>query len=267
LGLARGLLVWNLVATLAEKSRFTPDPPTSMKLKVILAALVLLQIPAAHSAVSITQLGQAYTENFSTFDGTAIPANFESFGSGFPNLGGYYNRDGSYSNSNLAYALRDNASATETAFGMKRPSNTNVAALNWLLENNTGASITTLTITWDAWQVSAAGRATELVLFNYNGGSGFTSTGLTSTTYTATTGSPDANLASITVSAQSATIEFATPVADGETITLGWRWLQGAGSGGNAHVGLTNLSVTAVPEPTAALLGSFGLLALLRRRR
>ncbi len=35
----------------------------------------------------------------------------------------------------------------------------------------------------------------------------------------------------------------------------------------NATILLDNVSVTAIPEPTAALLGGFGLLSLLRRRR
>lgn len=36
---------------------------------------------------------------------------------------------------------------------------------------------------------------------------------------------------------------------------------------GAGHVKIDNFSLTAVPEPSAALLGSFGMLALLRRRR
>ncbi|MFM2198205.1 MAG: hypothetical protein RLZZ505_1637 [Verrucomicrobiota bacterium] len=35
----------------------------------------------------------------------------------------------------------------------------------------------------------------------------------------------------------------------------------------NEQVKITNFSLTAIPEPSAALLGGLGLLALLRRRR
>jgi hypothetical protein len=38
-------------------------------------------------------------------------------------------------------------------------------------------------------------------------------------------------------------------------------------SAGTATIGIDNIVITAIPEPTAALLGGLGLLALLRRRR
>lgn len=238
-------------------------------MKKFALSLIVSSFTLAHAnaAVSITQLGTAYTENFATFDGSETPTNFDTFGSGFPNYGGLYDREGSYQSNNLSYALRDNANSTERAFGMKRPSSTAIATLNWLLTNDTGSDITKIDISWTAWQVSQGGRATQLTLFNYNGGSGFGSDGLTSTTFMASTGSPDANLSAITVSAQSATIVFPNAVPDGGSITLGWRWLQGAGSGGNAHVGLTNLSITAIPEPSTALFGLVAALGFAVRRR
>ncbi len=43
-------------------------------------------------------------------------------------------------------------------------------------------------------------------------------------------------------------------------------WSQNYGTGGT-HVAFDNVRLTAIPEPSAALLGGLGLLALLRRRR
>ncbi len=44
-------------------------------------------------------------------------------------------------------------------------------------------------------------------------------------------------------------------------------WSQNHGTEGGTHVAFDNVRLTAIPEPSAALLGGLGLLALLRRRR
>ena len=243
-----------------------------MKTKMILLTAAFGLTSAFAFGQTITGLFTPVTENFSSYQGTEVtlPSGVSTFGSGFPNYGGFYDRDDSYSNSNLAYALRDNSSSSEIAFGMKRPASTAVASLNWQLTNDTGGDITSFTITWDAWQLSEAGRATELTLFNYNAGSGFTSDGLTSSTFTASTAPSDANLSAISVSPQSATINLTSALEDGNSITLGWRWLQGAGGGGNAHVGLTDISVTAIPEPSSIIMMALAGLAafgILRNRK
>ncbi|MBC7981384.1 MAG: DUF642 domain-containing protein [Armatimonadetes bacterium] len=56
-------------------------------------------------------------------------------------------------------------------------------------------------------------------------------------------------------------------VATGTSSTLTFSRVAGIGEDGNRSPALDSVTVTAVPEPTAALLGSFGALALLRRRR
>jgi hypothetical protein len=44
-------------------------------------------------------------------------------------------------------------------------------------------------------------------------------------------------------------------------------WAQNHGTEGGSHVVFDNVRLTSIPEPSAALLGGLGLLALLRRRR
>jgi hypothetical protein len=44
-------------------------------------------------------------------------------------------------------------------------------------------------------------------------------------------------------------------------------WAQNHGTEGGTHVVFDNVRLTSIPEPSAALLGGLGLLALLRRRR
>lgn len=58
-------------------------------------------------------------------------------------------------------------------------------------------------------------------------------------------------------------------LADGETAYFRFQFSNTTGDSGALRSGLSinNLSITAVPEPSTALLGGLGVLALLRRRR
>ncbi len=63
---------------------------------------------------------------------------------------------------------------------------------------------------------------------------------------------------------------FFGPLADGETAWFRWQFSnleEGESGSDRAGLGINNVSITPVPEPSAALLGALGALALLRRRR
>ncbi|MCF7676406.1 MAG: PEP-CTERM sorting domain-containing protein [Akkermansiaceae bacterium] len=86
---------------------------------------------------------------------------------------------------------------------------------------------------------------------------------------TGITGSGTSSINQLTVQGEPAWTQYGftfTPdTAATATITLGN--VYDGGTGDNDGVFLDNVSVTAIPEPTTALLGGLGLLALLRRRR
>jgi hypothetical protein len=242
-----------------------------MKLRTvaIIAAGILAAGISAEAQLSITGT-LLYSENFDSYAGSqvSIPANFSFSGSDF-NPGGFYNRAGAYSNSNSNFALRDSTSSTDIAFGQKTPAS-GTDLLSWHLLNNSGSSITSFVVTWDFEQYSEGGRATSLT-FSYNpGGSGYTTTGISGDRdSTASAGGANANLAAIFVESKTIAVTPQSPILDGESLTLGWNFANGAGTGSNAHIGVDNVTFQIIPEPdTAAMLfGSGGMLALLRRRR
>ncbi|MBX3416613.1 MAG: PEP-CTERM sorting domain-containing protein [Pirellulaceae bacterium] len=242
-------------------------------LSVMAFCWVSLSFNAKTSNADITSFMTPVTENFNTFDGTAAwladrPQYSWSYTSFTP--GGLYNGAGSYATNNSTYGLHFN-DTSEIAFGAKRPSSTTNYFFNWTLTNLTGQSINSFRVAWDVEQYSQAGRATE-ISFNYNPNStGFTTFGIVGDNLvTAVTGSPDSNLGSVLVTNRLVTINLAAPLLDGQSILFGWRFGQGAGAGANAHMGIDNLSVMAVPEPSVGFLGLLALTCIAgvsRRRR
>ncbi|MFV0415768.1 MAG: PEP-CTERM sorting domain-containing protein [Chthoniobacterales bacterium] len=241
-----------------------------MKKYLLTISLVILTTLGLNAAQLINAPGVAYIENFNSYNGTStLPANFTFSDSDFT-PGGYYNSAASYNNSNSSYALFSSAvSSTDFSFGQKGPTS-GTDFLNWSFTNNTGADITSFQVSWDFKQFSESGRATTLS-FNYNpNNTGWTTTGITgSLSSTATTNATTANLSDPLVDAKSVTVDLAVPLANGEGILFGWGFRSGVGTGGNAHIGVDNISVLAIPEPgTASLLTlSFCALAWVRRRR
>ena len=228
----------------------------------------------AQASLSITSTGQAYTEDFSTFVGTAasVPDNFSWTDSDF-SPGGIYDASGSYVNSNSTYALTFGTSG-DYAFGSKSPTS-GTDYLNWSFVNSTGGQLTSFLVSWDVEQYSAGGRATEID-FNYNSNStGYTQDGIDGITLTiASTGSND-NLSEVATTSRQVVVTLNTPLENGEEIRFGWGISNGSGSGSNGHIGVDNLSVSAiaaVPEAGSILLGTvacslLGLSYLGRRKR
>lgn len=219
-------------------------------------------IAAANSAISI---------NFDAYDGEAPPPNTTI--SGVTAFNGFYDLDGSYSAANAIYAFRESETDPVLGIGIKRGT-TGAVFYNVSFENNTGSAITGFELGWTAAQFTEWGRATTLFLNSYNAGSGFSSVGVTSETFTASaqqspTGNSGANFATPVTQNRVGSISLPTPLESGETIIIGWTIGNGAGSQGNAHVGFTEISVTAIPEPStyAAIVGALFLGLVLYRRR
>jgi hypothetical protein len=223
---------------------------------ITIAALKFQTVQAA----TITTLNVAVTQNFETFAGTlaTLPTGFAFTGNDY-DPGGLYSNTGAYSNNNSTHALVDGLTG-DRAFGERGPTSGS-RFLNWTLTNGSGADISKFLVAWDVEQYSAAGRATT-VNFNYRIGSSgpFITTGIVGTTLTtATTAATAANLATVLVTNRAIELELASALQQGQTITFGWSFNNGLGTGSNAHIGVDNLSVTAVPEPSSlALLGLIG---------
>lgn len=242
-------------------------------MKFTLPAIALIGLAGATSAfgqTSITGLGQSFTETFDSFAGTAatVPSRLSFSGIDF-DPGGFYTFSDAYTNSNSTYAFRASGTSTDIAFGEKGLTSS-ARFLNWAFTNNTGAAIASFQISWNALQYSAAGRATPITQ-NYNAGSGFTTLGLEGNVFTASTQTTAGQLGSIVNQAMTSTLVLAAPLANGSSITFGWVFGNGAGTGANAHVAVDNITITAIPEPSSfaafAGLAALGGAALRRRRR
>lgn len=238
----------------------------------------------ARAATIITTTNSPMTENFDAFAGSnaTIPANFTRTPDGASGTltnfdRGTYDSSGAYSNLNGLYALfYSPSSTTDRAYGLKRQPNATPDILAWSFVNQTGADITNFNVSWDVEQYTFGNRATTIDLDYNPNGAGVTQAGIVGTTLTTASvgGGSGANLPSPTITSRSVSIALATPLADGQSIDF--RWLTKSdqtGTGANAHIGIDNLSVTAlVPEPCTIWLGVWvcaisGLSRGLSRRR
>ena len=234
------------------------------------AAIIFASYCDARAATIITTFNSPATENFDNFEGSVatIPANFTwNTPNNVTTPGGIYNSGGAYNNNNRWYALVHNpTSTTDRAFGARRNS-TSMATpdtyeLIWSFTNQTGVDIAEFNVAWNVEQYSKGGRPTGID-FNYNpNGTGATSAGIGGTTLTSAdfAAGSAANLASPIITPRSVTITLPTPLSNGQSIDFRWLMISGfAGTGVNAHIGVDDLSVTAIPEPSTACIGGFGL--------
>lgn len=148
--------------------------------------------------------------------------------------------------------MRESTTATEVAFGAKLGTS-EVNNYDFTVVNNTGAAITSFSVSWDVEQYSQDTRPTSLDFFyNLNGGT-FGTTGVTGTTLTsASTGAATAttNLAATAVTSRSITITGIS-LPDGQNAVFRYVFKGNNGTGSNAHIGLDNFSVSATSVASA----------------
>lgn len=175
--------------------------------------------------------------------------------------GGVYSNTGTYSNSNSMRALRD-GSSTDLAIGVK---NSATIDFTLIMRNNTGATVGSWNVDYLVEQYSKGASASTMG-FSYSlNGTTYITTNLTGgANVVANNTTPvDVNLGSVLSTSRSAVVTES--VAAGADIYFRWRYSHISGT--SVHMGIDDITVTAVPEPEAALLGGIGLLGLLRRRR
>jgi hypothetical protein len=208
-------------------------------------------------SITGTGAGNTYTQNFDGFAGTlaTLPTNW-SWSFNDYNPGGFYNRNGTYNNTNSTYALRDNPSSTDNAFGGKIDGSTYQLVFSTV--NNTGATITGFTITTNVEQYSTCTNGTP-VSFTYSiGGGTYGTSGASGTTIVNATTGTCANLGSITTTSLSITISSIT-VNNGQTVDF--RFSIGNGTSFNSHIGVDDFTVfaTAACTPPTTQASSFSV--------
>lgn len=254
---------------------------------------------SAQGALSITDLSYTYSQNFDGLANTGTGVAFTN-DSTLPGWSLFrqpapgtamttYNTGTGSTNAGAMYSFGA-ASATDRALGglasggavFGSPSAGTVAA--WIgvaFTNNTSDGLASITVGFDGEQWRDGGAATpttQTMVLQWGVGATFAAV----TTWTSpggnfdwsspvaanlTTGAAvDGNTTGL-VSGRGGTISGLS-LAVGDTLWI--RWLENNDFGNDHGLAIDNFqvtAVTAVPEPAAALLGSLGLILMLRRRR
>ncbi len=184
-------------------------------------------------------------------------------------------------NAGSLYGLA-NAGSAEHALG-SLASGSNIMAFGVQITNNTGGTLAWMNIsfTQENWRTStttqntiaaswarssvSAATATDFLssASSFTGETGWNLVGPAPVT---TNGAIDGNVAANQV-ARNATLTFATPLANGESIWVRWQDVNDAGNDATLAIDNMTISGNATPEPaTMAALG-LGVAALLRRRK
>ncbi|MCC5805671.1 MAG: PEP-CTERM sorting domain-containing protein [Opitutales bacterium] len=247
----------------------------AVQLTALIASAAFAVSSVSGQILSISATNQPVTLDFGDFEGTVDTLPDSVSFSNSPGEGGYFNFDDSPSlTPNNLYAFRDSASDPVFGFVYKRPAGSPASIfVNVTAINDTGRTINEFKLSFDFIQASIGGRATEIWI-NWNPGPSFTSNGITGgEDYVAQAEDTTSISLLDPYQTQNRSISYssASGIADGETVVFGFNIRTGDGSGNNAHVGFSNVEITAIPEPStyAALFGAlaFGLVVFLRRRR
>lgn len=163
-------------------------------------------------------------------------------------------------------------------------SGTNVGGFGFELINNSGANITSVTLSFTAefWRSSTATTNVLAAFYGFNGGSAnssnflsdagmtaFTGWDITGPAFVASNGALDGN-DPLNQALVAATLTLQTPLANGSSMFFAWRDTNDVGN--DAGLAMDNLQIRAttdaVPEPaTMAVLAAAGLAAAARRKR
>lgn len=222
--------------------------------------------------ISISALNSAVTENFNSIGTTtSLPTNWrvspqnggasptwsagvgtvtQAAHSGSPSAGGRYNWG---------------TSSTERSVGfMTSGSYASPNSVMAFYQNNTGSTISSVNISYDIERYRINSAAASVSMFYSTDGTSWTS--ITGTTSTFSTATSSYTFASPTTDSKSIALT-ALSIATGTSLYLRWNFnTTGSNSQG---LGLDNVSLTAVPEPStyAAMAGAVALLGVMVHRR
>lgn len=244
--------------------------PSSMKFILLAIFHSFIGVSISQAQVLITAFNTPYTEDFDAFNGNeeTLPTNFVFTPAAVGmTYNGFYTRSEPYGNLSRVAALRDTPESSDIAFGMK-PATSGVSTLDWSFRNETGAAVTTFVVSWDFEQYSESGRATRLTFaYGVNGGK-FGNQGIAGEYESVASHRPPfvppggMNLDAVRVEQMSVVINLDNALLPGEEITFRWNFITGSqlgDSNNNAYIGIDNLSVAAIPEPTGVAFLLLGL--------
>ena len=263
---------------------------TSQRLSSSLAALLLLALAAAPAqAVNLTAGG--YVQNFDSLGaaGTTPPAGWSVLtgnagtanstwtttipGNGSNSVASMVAASGALSavttpsgTNNNGFNAALSAAATADRVLATSPTTVTGAALQLALTNTTGQSFSQLLVGFDTVRYTAASTANELPgywLFYSLDGSSWTNVQALNPTLVTVPNSVGVS------SVSSELVTLSAPVAEGESLWLRWVDDNARQTSPDQILGLNNVSIAAVPEPTTVGLLAAGLAlgALVRRRK
>lgn len=196
--------------------------------KLLIAALCFLWATVLWGQVSIPTQGTAVVTNFSGWNGT-LPAGYSKSGSGnAPNYVGT-----SVNTTGGVYAV------SGSGFGYRPSSSAAALQLLGSYQNDTGAPITQLQVTYDAFRIAHADSRLPGWAVTYNG----TAVSQLGWAY---------DINKTATSPAVLTYTFSVSIPAGTTFSLAFNSDRGAGSGSSPLIGLNNVSVKAIPAAPAA---------------
>jgi hypothetical protein len=237
----------------------------TMKLTFVALALGLGLSTTASGSYSITALSLSVEVNFTEYDGLAAPANWTLTTAPFRGTSTGSNTSGGY----VSFGTDGDGVDNDRWLGVQFAGTPSSVTMSTTFTNKTGSTITSLDIAYDIYQFRAdnAGRSS---FFNVSvAGNPIASLGFTADN-TLATGERGTILGDTALATRLAATVGGLSIANDETITVSWIGARGNDTTGNAQgIGINNISVQAIPEPsTYALLFGAGVLglALIRRK-
>jgi hypothetical protein len=244
-----------------------------------LLAFGLVSTTASHASLVISSLNTTSTINFTGFTGagftpTPTASQLDSdtwrvtgLSDGAGTFGGDHTtgdfaRGASTGGVGTGGVYAFTVSASNPALGVQ-PIDTDFTpgTMTLRIQNTTGGTVPSWNLSYALYVLNDQGRSNSMAWAWSTDDSSYTQL----STYTSTAAA-DGSPAWSNVQSPSSTGVNAS-VANNGFLYLRWTGDDVGGAGSRDEFAIDDISVTAVPEPTAAVLGSLGLLGLLRRRR
>lgn len=247
-------------------------------LRLILGSVALFAfaVVSLQAQISIAALNSAVTQNFNSIGtsttatlptnwlmspqsggasptwGAGVSAVTQGASSGTPTAGGRYNWG-------LGSDTSDRAIGFMTSGGYSSPN-----SVMAYFQNNTGSTITSLTINYDIERYRINTAAASVSMFYSLNGTSWTA--ISNSTSTFSTGSSSYTFSSPTTDNKSISL---TGLGINTSSSIYLRWNFDTTGSNSQGLGLDNVSVTAIPEPStyAAIFGALALAGVMIHRR
>lgn len=261
--------------------RTIPTKPALLSIAALLGASAF-----AFGQASLTTVGGTVSEDFNSYDFAAEPTNTSVAWTNNSTIANWYADTRA---TTLLYQYGGGVSSTTAVYGYKfdadgnttspassigtRSSSSDPWGIGWAIQNNTVSTLSEFTLEYDAFVSNYLGDSgPDGYTLTYQIGGSYQDNGfansISAADYVAPSGSGQGNPVSVTTDI-TGTISGVT-WNDGDTLWIHWQDTSAVSGESTYGMGIDNVSLTAVPEPSAFALIS-GLLALgsimLRRRR